>query len=120
MDSASNIRHVKARKEHACFLCPLPIEAGTVYRRWAWFHDGSARTMRVHPACYDYAGEHLAEWSGDGVEECAVFTHLDEQITECRPADRAERIAEIRAQWPALSALVDRVVAEQEEVNDAR
>lgn len=38
----------KARKQHNCGLCLLPIAIGQEY---CWYH-GRRRKRRVHPICY--------------------------------------------------------------------
>lgn len=76
MGSCVGIRVVRARKTHRCYLCPLPIEAGTTYRTWAWISDG-IWTVRVHPACEAYAETRIGAWADGGVEENAVAAYPD-------------------------------------------
>lgn len=49
---------LKARKPHKCSSCGETIEKGQEYLRWAWFDEGSASTVKMHPECFDmHAGE---------------------------------------------------------------
>ena len=108
---------VKARKQHWCYLCTLPIERGTVYARWACFGDGTAITIRTHPACKNYAERHIDEWGDEGVDWYAAEADIRERLQAWKPAgvlvglDAAEA-AKIVADFPALARLVELVSRE--------
>lgn len=42
---------VKARKEHRCFLCELPIAKGDTYIRRSGVGDGELTRFAMHVAC---------------------------------------------------------------------
>lgn len=43
---------VNARKAHICSWCGQHIEPKTSYRKWAWFDEGTAITIKMHLECY--------------------------------------------------------------------
>lgn len=110
----------RARCEHNCFLCSLPIAVGEVHKTWSWKSDGSVSRLRVHVACDDYAQDRIDDWTnGDGCEQNAVETDIHEALLRWAPGgwgkvagiDEAEA-QRILATWPALGLLVERVTAE--------
>src|SRR5688572_5363995 len=77
---------IRATKQHNCFLCSLPILAGTKYLGWTWLGDGTPARMRVHPACHAYAHDRIDGWTnGDGAVEDAVETDLRENLIRWAP-----------------------------------
>ena len=42
-----------AIKKHSCSWCGEAIEIGEQYKRYRYFSDGDAATVKMHPECYD-------------------------------------------------------------------
>jgi len=63
MGTASEVETVKvAKKQHRCSWCGTKIEAGESYKRYRYFGDDGARTVKEHPECYDAMEELAYEW----------------------------------------------------------
>lgn len=106
------VRTVKARIQHNCFLCPLPIAPRSRYLTWAWKGGTSVTTMRVHPSCESYAQSHIDGWTnGDGVEENSVETDIGERVA-WRGTYNASEADDIVKMWPDLAPLVERASAD--------
>ena len=46
-------KDVKARKEHTCYECRLPIPKGVTYKRAKGLWDGDWEEYKMHPECHD-------------------------------------------------------------------
>ncbi len=117
MSDTTTPKRVKARKDHNCFLCSVPIERGTTHDRWTWFGNGRPSEMRAHDACRDYAHDRIEGWTnGDGVEQCAVESDLwyalVTQDEEFRHAIDETAAAKVLIDFPGLAPQVARVRAE--------
>ncbi len=88
-----------ARIEHACSVCAVPITPGTRYRRWRWFFENIAGTVKIHPDCEALLGDHFEAWDGDTLSEMLTGWMLSEQAEAAiaRCSDRA-----VAAGWQAL------------------
>lgn len=111
--SAFKNEYPKARKEHECWLCTVPIQKGTHYARWGWHGDGSVQTMRAHIVCDKYAKDNLEEYTDEGVGYDAVEEHVRD-TTACDNGiffdDEAEKIT---AKYPDIAPLVAKIRAGQ-------
>ena len=52
MGDATTAIERKARKAHVCSWCGERIKRGEAYRYWAWFDEGTATTVKMHPECW--------------------------------------------------------------------
>lgn len=43
----------KAQKLHRCSWCWQFIHAGDTYKRYRFFNQGDAGTVKMHPECFD-------------------------------------------------------------------
>lgn len=54
MSSATTPQLIKAaKKNHVCDWCNTKIDAGESYKRYRWFGNGDAYTVKMHPECYE-------------------------------------------------------------------
>lgn len=54
----------KAQKIHRCEWCWQRIETGEQYKRYRYYSDGDAGTVKAHPECYDAIQEAAREEGG--------------------------------------------------------
>jgi hypothetical protein len=52
----------KAKKPHRCSWCWQLIEPGDQYKRYRYFSDGDAGTVKMHPECFDDMQTQASEW----------------------------------------------------------
>lgn len=58
----------KAKKQHKCDWCELPITIGTEYERQFCEHDGDTYTWKNHISCAKIARElKMFDWCDEGV-----------------------------------------------------
>lgn len=65
MSEFSNRMERTARKQHKCFACGDPIEAGERYVRWSGVFDGSFFSSAEHETCSRVYSEY--DMDGEGV-----------------------------------------------------
>lgn len=85
----------KARKRHACEVCPVPIEPGDVYVRSITFYDGTVSVWKTCQACTTATDEAWCAGyeDGDFITADSVREWADEyQWTDQVAADLMERL----------------------------
>jgi hypothetical protein len=110
-DFVSITRTVKARKQHRCFLCPMPIQKGEHYLRWAYKSEGDCApvTTRAHPACNAYADREINDYTnGNGVAPFAVSEDLREEFDF---SSMNECLEEYLGEHPEMRPLVEYLIA---------
>ena len=70
----TNVRTVKARRQHRCTSCGELILIGDAYKRWVTLED-SAFTSKMHPECYK-AHEKDSLRDGGGAWEYSPYGHF--------------------------------------------
>lgn len=60
----SEVECHQARKRHRCSWCWQQIEVGEKYRRYRFYDDGEAATVKMHPECHDAMQEAAREEGG--------------------------------------------------------
>lgn len=74
-----NVTTPKARKEHRCYECDLPIPVGSLHERVGSLYDGRWETYRTHLGCkalalfieHEVCGDHGSILAGGLGEEIA-------------------------------------------------
>ena len=74
----------KARKAHKCDWCAEDIVRGACYSRWAWFEDGSACTVKVHPECLEALRHWDDEWTPFVHRRGCWCDEADGKYCECK------------------------------------
>lgn len=54
----------KAQKAHRCDWCWERIEQAAQYKRYRFYNDGEAATVRLHPECYGVMLDEAAQEGG--------------------------------------------------------
>lgn len=102
----------KARKEHTCSECRLPIEKKEQYYRLETLYDGSWETSKLHLSCKDYRKmvyDHEREEGCDYMESWPPIGELDEtmiqRITEIEGWEEYHEHCDRRRKIATLSIL---------------
>lgn len=91
----------RARIEHRCNLCELPIPVGERYRRYAVADDGGAATLKEHMVCFDF----MTDYCRGGAE----WAYMPEALRDVVKEQGAEAVLQ---RWPALQLQVESVTRE--------
>lgn len=78
-------RQPKARKEHRCCECTLPIQIKEQYHRIESLYEGSWETFKMHLSCQDFRQmvyDHEREEGCEYTESWPPPYHLDETMSE--------------------------------------
>ena len=64
MATMTDTTEIKAvRKSHECSWCAERIEKGESYKRYRYFDNGDAGTVKMHIECYEASAELVAEYN---------------------------------------------------------